>query len=282
MNRFLYSILVSVLSLYIQAYENVPSFVLLVTSYNNEKYVERNLRSLLYQRSSTPYKIIYVNDCSTDNTGKLVDEFVARHSLSPDFIEVLHNEKRVGAALENIYNVVHSRIADDEIVVSIDGDDMLAHKGVLQRLEKAYANPEIWMTFGRFVVIPSGEFWMQCSSYPPEVIYSRTFRQSPNVPSHLKTFKAGLFKKIKKEDLCGPDGSFFTKAGDMAFMFPMLEMCAPSSDVACNHSAFIEDTVLYMYNADTGLNDHYIGREEQIKLDLFIRSKKTYKPLNSL
>lgn len=259
-----------------------PDFVILVASYNNEAYVEKNLQSLIGQRSSKPYKIIYIDDCSTDATGRLVDEFVERHALSSSFIEVVHNTKRMGTALENIYRTVHTRISDDAVVVSVDGDDMLSHKGVLERLEKAYANPHIWMTFGRFVVIPGGEFWTQCWSYPDEVIRARSFRSSPVVPSHLKTFKAGLFKRIKKADLLGPDGSFFKKAGDMAFMFPLLEMCAPSGPEGVNHSLFIDDTVLYIYNAGTGCNDHCTGREEQIELDLLIRSKQSYEPLDQL
>ncbi len=262
--------------------DSAPYFVILVASYNNEKNVERQLKLLIEQRSSRPYKIIYINDCSTDATGRLVDDFVARHSLPSSFIEVVHNTKRVGTALENIYTAVHTRIPDDAVVLSVDGDDTLSYKGVLERLEKAYANPDIWMTFGRFVVIPGGEFWAQCWKYPEEVIRTRSFRASPIVPTHLKTFKAGLFKKIKKEDLLGPDGTFFKKAGDMAFMFPLLEMCAPKGPVGVNHSMFIEDTVLYVYNAGTELNDHFIGRQEQIELDQLIRSKPPYEPLDSL
>ena len=33
-------------------------FVILVTSYNNEKYARRNLDSLIHQRSTFPYQII--------------------------------------------------------------------------------------------------------------------------------------------------------------------------------------------------------------------------------
>lgn len=278
---FVIGVLMASIGSLMAAVDTVPSFVLLVASYNNEKYVERNLKSLMGQRSSKPYKILYINDCSTDATGVLVEDFIARHQLPSSFIEVIHNPDRVGAALENMYNAIHQRIPDDAVVVSVDGDDFLAHKGVLERLEKAYADPAIHMTFGRFVVIPQGEFWNQCWSYPEEVIRSRTFRYSSIVPSHLKTFKAWLFKKIKKEDLLGPDRTFFKKAGDMAFMFPMLEMCAPASPCGTNHSLFIEDTVLYIYNTGTELNDHRIARDEQINMDLYIRSKKPYEPLDA-
>ena len=45
--------------------------------------------------------------------------------------------------------------------------------GVLERLEQEYKNPDVWMTYGRFVVIPAGEFWSLCWGYPEEVIRER-------------------------------------------------------------------------------------------------------------
>lgn len=256
-------------------------FVILVTSYNNEKYVQRNLDSLVNQQSQFPYQIICVNDCSSDATGRLMDEYAAQFPST--FLKIIHNTKRVGSALENIYNVVHS-LADHKIVVCVDGDDTLAHNHVLQRLEKAYEDTDIWMTFGRFVVYPAGEFWSLCAGYPDEVIRSRTFRKHSNVPSHLKTFRAKLFKQIKKQDLLDPAGGFYKKAWDMAMLFPMLEMCAPAAPEKKNHSMFISDMVLYVYNFNNPISDFKVdgGRLEQIKLDKYIRSLPPYEPLLSL
>lgn len=256
-------------------------FVILVTSYNNEKYVTRNLDSIVKQRSTNPYQIIIVEDGSTDRTGQLMDDYVKKHKLPESFIKIIHNKVRVGSALENIHTTIHKHIPDHKVVVCCDGDDTLSFNGVLERLEQEYKDPDVWMTFGRFVVYPAGEFWSLCWGYPEEVIREHSFRQCSNVPSHLKTFKAGLFKKIKKEDLLY-EGKFFKKAWDMAMLFPMLEMCAPKGARGKNHSVFIADTVLYVYNWDNQISDGHTGRDEQIMLDRFIRAKPPYEPLDHL
>lgn len=258
-------------------------FVILITSFNNEKYAERNLDSVVHQRSSNPYQIIIVEDGSTDRTGEIMDTYVRRNDLPESFIKIIHNKKRVGSALGNIYNAIHTYIPDHKVVVCIDGDDFAAHNGVLERLEKEYSDTDVWMTYGRFIVYPECVFWTNCWSYPDEVIQNRSFRKHPNVPSHLKTFRAALFKKIKKEDLLY-EGEFFKKAWDMAMLMPMLEMSAPKDAKSKNHSAFIEDTVLYIYNWNTHLNDGSTsaGREEQIQLHQFINKKEPYQPLDHL
>jgi hypothetical protein len=64
-------------------------------------------------------------------------------------------------------------------------------------------------------------------------------------------------------------------AGDLAFMFPMLEMASKG------HIYYVKE-VLYMYNAHNPLNDFRLDKELQAKLNAYIRSRPPYKPLNSL
>ncbi len=260
-----------------------PEFVILITGYNVEKYVRRNFDSVVNQRSSRPYQIIVIDDGSTDGTAKMMDDYVKKHKLSASFITIIHNKVRVGSALENIYNAVHELIPDNKVVVCVDGDDALSMDGVLERLEKEYKNPNVWMTYGRFIAYPECVFWSRCWGYPEEVIRERGFRKHWwIVPSHLKTFRAKLFKKIKKEDLLY-EGKFFKKAWDMAMLYPMLEMAGPVHPQAKNHSVFIEDTVLYIYTWNNPLCDgHGAGLEEQQRLHSIIAAKPPYEPLETL
>jgi glycosyltransferase involved in cell wall biosynthesis len=262
----------------------VPEFVVLVTSYNNENYIEKNLDSIFCQRSSQPFLTIYVNDCSKDGTKDRLEKYAQKHNLDESKLLVINNDIQLGSGIANIYNTVHNIIDDQKVVVCVDGDDYLSFPGVLERLEKEYADPEVWMTYGRFVVYPAGEFWSICWGYDYEIIRERSFRKNENVPSHLKTFRAKLFKQIKKEDLIDPaTGTFYTKAWDMAMQFPMLEMCAPKDPHGINHSRFIEDTVLYIYNFANPIGDaQNNGRIEQMNLDRLIRSKPPYEPLKNL
>jgi glycosyltransferase involved in cell wall biosynthesis len=230
-------------------------FVIIVPSFNNESVVERNLDSLFCQKSTLPFQVIYVNDCSTDKTGSIAEAYARNHGLTEAQFTIIRNKRNVGTGTENIYNVVTQHVEDHKVVVCIDGDDFLSFSGVLTRLEQEYADPDVWMTFGRFVVYPSGEIWTACQGYPHEVMQEGRYREHSNVPSHLKTFRARLLKKVKRESLCDSSGKFYPKAGDMALMFPLLEMCSPYEPNGLCHWRYIEDTIMYIYNFTNPLSD---------------------------
>ncbi len=252
-------------------------FVIVVPSYNNEKYAKDNLRSICHQKSSRPYEVICIDDCSTDQTGKIMDRYVKKHKLE-SFVTIIHNTNRMGA-LANIYNTIHAMIPDNKVVVLCDGDDIFAHNDVLHVLEKVYKDPDVWITYGSTLSIPAGT--TQLSRQIPERIFEqKELRSYHFVSQHLRTFKAGLFKKIKKEDLLY-EGKFFTMTWDMAFMFPMLEMAAPKAPGEVNHSKYIRK-ILYIYRTNTGLNDHSVDRELQKKLERVVRQMKPYEPIDSL
>lgn len=253
-------------------------FVIVVPSYNNEKYARRNLDSLIHQKTSVPYSIICIDDCSTDKTGALMDDYARKHKLSSSFLKIIHNEKRMGA-LSNIYTTIHNHCKDHQVVVLVDGDDCLAHNLVLARLEAEYANPELWMTYGQFIFYPSTK-WGTTYEITRESLLKKEVRSLVYVAQHLRTFKAGLFKKIKKEDLM-LDGTFFAMNADMATMICMLEMCTPKDENAVSHCTFIPD-ILYIYNYVNPISDHIIDRSLQLELEKVIRARKPYEPLETL
>src|ERR1700737_4705415 len=49
--------------------------VIVIPSYNNEKWYEKNLHSVLNQHYSN-YRILYVNDNSKDGTGFLIEKYL--------------------------------------------------------------------------------------------------------------------------------------------------------------------------------------------------------------
>ena len=96
--------------------------------------------------------MIYVDDASTDDTSRLVGEHLAE-SGQADRVIFLRNECRAGAAA-NIDRAVRSCDAG-EVVVLVDGDDFLAHRQVLTRLNAIYQDPDVWVTWGQFTSVPS-------------------------------------------------------------------------------------------------------------------------------
>ena len=90
--------------------------------------------------------------------------------------------------------------------------------------------------------------------------------------SALRTFRAWLFKNIKREDL-EYNGEFFRVSADIAYMYPMLEM-------AGFHSYFISN-VLYIYNVSTQLNDFKLRLAEQLSITHLIRARPRYERLDT-
>jgi len=249
-------------------YADEKAIVIVIPSYNNKEYYKDNLDSVINQNYQN-FHILYIDDDSTDGTGSLVQEYIREKKLDAK-ITLIQNKKRL-KALQNIYNAVRMCNPTD-IIVTVDGDDFLFGTQVLQHINHVYSDPNVWMTYGQKIDYPSG-FFGGAENIPTHIIQTNSFRQHEWTATHLRTFYAGLFQKIHKEDLLY-ENDFFSVAWDLAFMFPMLEM-------AGTHSLFIPDA-LYMYNVDTPLSDNKLYREQQIFLDSFIREKKPYQPLETL
>lgn len=238
-------------------------FVILIPSYNNETYCVENIRSALNQNYQN-YRIIFINDCSSDRTLKLVEK---ETTSFPNILIINNKERRL--ALANIYDAIHHNIQDDEIVVTLDGDDQLAHPNVLTHLNDIYSKNDVWLTYGQYQEQRSCRKGF-ATPIPEEFIRTNSFRKHPELPTHLRTFYAWLFKHIDLNDLQS-NGQFYTMSWDSAAMLPMIEM-------ARDHFAFIPE-VLYIYNDSNPLSDHRVDQKLQFAINQEIRNKTAYKPL---
>jgi glycosyltransferase involved in cell wall biosynthesis len=241
--------------------------VLLITSYNNSQWYKGNLDAA-FSQDYTNFRIIYVDDCSPDHTGELVEQYVQEHGWG-DRVTLIKNKERK-LKMENFYNAVHQLCADKEIIIDYDGDDRLFRPDVLSIVNKAYADSDVWMTYGSYITWPQ-DIGSNCRVIPDEIVEKNAYREYRWTTTHLKTFYAWLFKKINPEHL-KYEGKFVDMACDIAFMFPMLEM-------AGGRYRYLTD-LLYLYNRGTAFNDDKTNRDHQWALELFIRHQPRYKRLN--
>ena len=247
-----------------------PYFVIVIPSYNNINFYQKNIDFALNQ-TYKQFHIIFIDDCSDDATGEAVIARIKEHDKE-SLVTVIQNSERVGA-LQNIYNAVHM-CDPHSIIVLLDGDDHFPHSNVLKYVADIYRNPDTWMTYGQYMFGPPFRRG-HCKQIPDEVIAANSFREDPYwYSSHLRTFYAELFHQIQVEDFRHNDGKFFSMAWDVALMLPMLEM-------AGTHSKFISE-ILYIYNLDNPISDHAIDRSYQLNLDIMIRKKTKYHPLQEL
>lgn len=239
--------------------------VIIIPSYNNMKWYQWNLDSI-YSQNYSNYRVIYLDDCSPDGTGKAVEEYMNSHGNSNgcmDRTTLYLNQERVGA-LANIYFAITS-LDPHDIIVLVDGDDALAHPNVLKQLNEVYSTEEVWYTHGCLMEWPQGNVtWSE--PVTQDALNRNAFREY-KCPTHLRTFYTWLFRKIKLHDLLYK-GEFLKMTWDMAIMFPIAEM-------ASERHKYISE-VNYFYNMSNPINDNKVDADLQNFLDRLIRNRPRY------
>lgn len=226
--------------------------VIVITSYNNKDWYEYNLQSIFSQKYKN-YRIIYLDDHSSDETALFVKSYVTTMNQWHRFTIV---ENQVWESqMANHYKAVYM-CDDDEIVVQIDGDDWFYHDRVLELLNKIYSKWDVWLTYGQFVSWPQNEIGCSCE-IPENYRNANAIREFGFHYSHPRTFYAWLFKKIKLKDLIYK-GSFIPAAPtpDVLMMYPMIEM-------AGKHAQFIPD-ILYCWNRKNSLSQHNLPVKKEM------------------
>lgn len=93
-----------------------PKISVVIITYNQEAYIARTLDSVLSQREYV-YEICICDDCSSDNTWQIVNNYAERN---PGLFKVVRNEKNVGI-FENIEKSWGT--INGDMVYRVAGDD---------------------------------------------------------------------------------------------------------------------------------------------------------------
>ena len=235
--------------------------VILTTSYNCEKFIEKSLFSIMSQRYQD-FTCYITDDVSTDNTVNIVRETIKN---DPRFILIENKTKFFQPG--NYDQIITSRNIDgEEICVEVDGDDWLPDSNVFTRINEVYKDKDVWMTSGSFRYHDGRPGFAN-----PPTNFSNVRKQTFTL-SHLRTWKSWLWKKIKPEDLRDENNNYWNVAGDLSFMFPMFEMSGEK------HYRFLSD-INYIYNESNPINDHKVNMSNVIHTVNKIRNKPEYKQL---
>ena len=223
-------------------------FKIIIPTYNAEEFIENALISVLNQ-DYDDFECIITDDCSSDDTAKLIQDFISDNAAEDYFIFHQNTERKL--ALYNLHSMIQDMDAEDEdVVVMLDGDDWFSNNEVLSRLDQIYQEDKCWLTYGSYVQYPDGRnSSFHVSEYSDEILKSGDFKKDPQWrASHLRTFKYKLARRLTKEDLSDEDGNYYEMTWDQAMMYPMMEM-------ARERVKFVSD-VLYVYNDANPINDH--------------------------
>ncbi len=236
--KYLYLIILT----FFTAWAEDKKFVIIIPSHNNVTWHKKNLDSIFAQNYQN-YRVVYIDDGSTDGTSNYVDQHVQKNNMSNKLTIISNNSRNL---LKNYYTIICS-CNDEEIVLIVDGKDWLAHNQVLSFLNNVYQNKDVWATYGQFEYYPrdpNAKMQELCGNlgfttyYPNIVIKDKNFRKWPYLITQPVTFYAKLFKKINEKDFIRTE-HFDEIQWDMIFMFPILEMCGDKFEAITNNVLYI-------------------------------------------
>jgi glycosyltransferase involved in cell wall biosynthesis len=237
--------------------------IIVTTLYNAKNYIERCLFSIKTQ-TFKDFKCYITDDLSTDNSVNLVKNFIK----TDDRFILIENSKKLYQP-GNYDQVIRNNpnIDDNDVIVEIDGDDWLPDSDALNRINNIYSNKNVWIANGSF------KYSTGAPGFSSKQEITNDLRKIRFTASHIRTWRAFLWREIKVEDLKDDDGVYWKVTGDLSFMYPMLEMSGNE------HYKFMED-INYVYNEQNPLNDHKVDLTLVNDIAVKIRNKKPYQLLH--
>lgn len=133
----------------------------IMTTYNHERYIAQAIESVLRQQTDFRIEIVIGEDCSTDRTRAIAEDYATQY---PDAIRIITSAENVGWRKNYCRTIAAAR---GRYIAMLDGDDYFTHRKKLQmQVELLEANPEIGMCYtrseriddkGNTTIYPEGE-----------------------------------------------------------------------------------------------------------------------------
>ena len=168
---------------------NSPLVSVVIPAYNQAEFLPETLQSVLNQTYQN-FEIIVVNDASTDNTTKVMAQFI-----DPRITYIIHKKNQRLSATRN--TGIH--VSKGEIIFLLDADDLFHPEKLQAHVEFLEKHPEIGVTYNaRFELNHSSDSIREMWRPPLEVslkdmVLAFPFSPSDTVVRRGWMFKVGLF-----------------------------------------------------------------------------------------
>ena len=186
---------------YNQIEDSLCDLQIIIPAYNVEKYIEECIESVLCQKTSYTYKIVVVNDGSTDRTGEIIEKYRCHENI------IVINQKNRGFSgarnrgLENIFG---------RYIAFLDSDDRLAPGAIDALLTAAYEE--------KADIVEGGFYKLYNQSL---VVKYKHKHKRAVLPNDLKGFPCGkVFSASLFEKICFPEGFWFEDSIMALIVYP--------------------------------------------------------------
>jgi hypothetical protein len=224
-------------------------------------YIEKSINSIINQKESN-WALQIVLD-------PIDDSYNIAKKYENDKIKVIQNDIPQKALYNHYLAFSKLNCHDEDIIITMDADDWLFSNDSLSIVQEYYDRfPETLVTHGSWIGYPDSTVKTNCLPYTIED-WNKGIRNVMWKATQLRTIKYKLWKNIDIKDFKDENNNFFKFCGDLAYMFPSLEMAGP------NRVKFISE-IIYVYNQETLFSEIKIDKNLQKKICYSIRSKKPY------
>ena len=223
--------------------ENDIKVSVCVVTYNQENYIAECLESLVTQQTSFKFEIIVGEDCSTDTTRAIVQNYVEKY---PDLIVPLFYESNVGA-VENLRQTYLK--AKGKYIAHMDGDDLAMCDKLQKQFEALEENPDCVICGHNMVLIDSNSNDLSVKNNfdrNEEKIDWKKYIKKPSIFAHSSKFflKKTLQKKLEDENLDKQTLDFelhleSLKFGDILYLEDKLGKYRQLAGISSNKNIYI-------------------------------------------
>ena len=125
-----------------------PFISVVMITYNHENYIAQAIEGVIMQRTTFPIELIIGEDCSSDNTRKIVVEYAEKY---PEIIKPLLPEQNLGM-MKNFIQTMQA--ATGKYIALCEGDDYWTDPYKLQKqVDFLEANSDYSCCFHRYDII---------------------------------------------------------------------------------------------------------------------------------
>ena len=224
--------------------KSYTSFAFIMPSYNTGHLVAKVFNSIKSQVYSN-YRIIYINDCSHDNTIEEVEMY--KHANSNMNITLINNKKRGWPAYSRYIACKQTR--SDEVCIFLDGDDWLVDNECLSVLNNVYKNKKIHATFGS--MINADWQYKKWKKYKRTNINDGIGAYFP----HLRTTRASIVKAISPYYMQTETNEWLHVCTDVALFMAVIEATGDNGYVFLKNEFVHYNTTNHSNNSHEGYNN---------------------------
>jgi glycosyltransferase involved in cell wall biosynthesis len=240
---------------------NSPLVSIASISYNQERFIAQAIDSWLMQQCDFNFEIVIGEDCSTDNTLKIIKEYQAR---IPNLIKVITSESNVGM-MSNFMRTL--KACKGKYIAICEADDFWTNKLKLQKqVDVLKACPKSMMCFH------NAEYKYESSSKPNMVFHEKKMKDTYLMQDLLKQWLIPTASVVFKNVIPKEFPVFFNTAthGDLAlFMY-----LAQFGDIK-----YIPDSMSVYRLNDGGITNKFKGIEHNLThIEQCIAMKVYFKP----